>query len=377
MNFTFSDEQILIRDMAERYFRDEYSLDIRRDHQARSGGFCRDTWAQFAEMGWLALGIPEDLGGVGGGAVEMAILLEAMGGGLAVEPYLSTVVLGGALIREGAGDDVKADLLPRLAAGDLLIAVAYSEAQSRYDLNDVTARARADGDGFIIDGTKTVALHAGTADKIIVTARTGGDDRDEDGITLFMVDADAPGVAVAEYPTVDGMRAGDVVLEDVRVDAAAVLGETGKGFPLIEAAVDRAASLITAEAAGVMEALTRGTVDYLKERKQFGRPLGDFQALQHRVTEMYMETELTRSLAYMAAVRQDGGDRDAARRAASQAKAKAGQAGRLIGQEAIQLHGGMGVTDEMAVSHYFKRLTLIDHTFGDGAHHLERLAGMP
>ena len=256
------------------------------------------------------------------------------------------------------------------------LSFAYSEAQSRYDLNDVRTRATADGGGFVLDGVKCMALHAGTADKIAVTARTAGAERDDGGITLFLIDADAPGVTVTDYPTVDGLRAGDVVLEDVRVDKKAVLGEVDGGLTLAEAVIDRAAALVTAEAAGLMTALTQGTVDFLKERKQFGRPLGDFQALQHRATEMYMETELTRSLAYMAAVRQDSGDREVARRAASQAKARAGQAGRLIGQEAVQLHGGMGVTDEMSVGHYFKRLTLIDHSFGDRAHHLDRLADM-
>jgi len=376
MNFTFSDEQILIRDMAERFFRDDYGLDARRRHQAMPGGFCRDTWAQYADMGWLALGIPEDLGGIGGGTVDMAILMEAMGGGLAVEPFLATVVLGGTLVRDGASDATQADLLPQLAAGELHLSFAYSEAQSRYDLNDVRTRARADESGFVLDGVKTMALHVGTADKIAVTARTAGAERDNGGITLFLIDAGAPGVTVTDYPTVDGLRAGDVTLEGVRVSKDAVLGDVDGGLALTEATIDRAAALISAEAAGLMAALTRDTVAFLKERKQFGRPLGDFQALQHRATEMYMETELTRSLAYMAAVRQDGGDRAAARRAASQAKAKAGQAGRLIGQEAVQLHGGMGVTDEMSVGHYFKRLTLIDHSFGDRAHHLDRLADM-
>ncbi|MCF3630829.1 acyl-CoA dehydrogenase family protein [Thalassospiraceae bacterium LMO-SO8] len=376
MNFTFSDEQILIRDMAERFFRDDYGLEARRKHQAMPGGFCRDTWAQYADMGWLALGIPEDLGGIGGGAVDMAILMEAMGGGLAVEPFLATVVLGGTLVRDGASPDVRADLLPQLAAGELHLSFACSEAQSRYDLNDVRTRARADGGGFVLNGVKTMALHAGTADKIAVTARTAGDERDDGGVTVFLIDADAPGVTITDYATVDGLRAGDVTLEGVRVGADAVLGDIDGGLALAETVVDRAAALVSAEAAGLMAALTRDTVAFLKERKQFGRPLGDFQALQHRATEMYMETELTRSLAYMAAVRQDGGDREAARRAASQAKAKAGQAGRLIGQEAVQLHGGMGVTDEMPVGHYFKRLTLIDHSFGDRAHHLDRLADM-
>lgn len=303
MNFTFSDEQILIRDMAERFFRDDYGLDARRRHQAMPGGFCRDTWAQYADMGWLALGIPEDLGGIGGGTVDMAILMEAMGGGLAVEPFLATVVLGGTLVRDGASDATQADLLPQLAAGELHLSFAYSEAQSRYDLNDVRTRARADESGFVLDGVKTMALHVGTADKIAVTARTAGAERDNGGITLFLIDAGAPGVTVTDYPTVDGLRAGDVTLEGVRVSKDAVLGDVDGGLALTEATIDRAAALISAEAAGLMAALTRDTVAFLKERKQFGRPLGDFQALQHRATEMYMETELTRSLAYMAAAR--------------------------------------------------------------------------
>ena len=376
MNFTFTEEQLLIRDMAERFFRDEYDLDTRRKHQAMPGGFCPETWAQFAEMGWLALGIPEDLGGVGGGSVETAILMEAMGGGLAVEPFLSTVVLGGGLMIRGGSPEQQGDLLPKLAAGELLLAFGYAEPQSRYDLNDVATTAKADGGGYVLDGAKCVVLHAGTADKIAVTARTSGDVRDRAGITVFLIDADAPGVTVRDYPTVDGLRAGDVTLSGVKVGVEAVLGEVGNGLELTEAVIDRAAALIAVEAAGVMAATTQCTVDYLKERKQFGRPLGDFQALQHRMTEMYMETELTRWLGYMAVVRQDGDDRSAAARAAAQAKAKAGQAGRLIGQEAVQLHGGMGVTDEMFVSHLFKRLTMIDHVFGDAAHHLERLADM-
>ncbi len=376
MNFTFTEEQLLIRDMAERFFRDEYDLDTRRKHQAMPGGFCPETWAQFAEMGWLALGIPEDLGGVGGGSVETAILMEAMGGGLAVEPFLSTVVLGGGLLIRGGSDEQKGDLLPKLAAGELLLAFGYGEPQSRYDLNDVATTAKADGDGYVLDGGKCVVLHAGTADKIAVTARTSGDARDRAGITVFLIDADAPGVTVRDYPTVDGLRAGDVTLSGVKAGAEAVVGEVGNGLELTEAVIDRAAALIAVEAAGVMAATTQCTVDYLKERKQFGRPLGDFQALQHRMTEMYMETELTRWLGYMAVARQDGDDRPPAARAAAQAKAKAGQAGRLIGQEAVQLHGGMGVTDEMFVSHLFKRLTMIDHVFGDAAHQVERLADM-
>ncbi|MEK9672986.1 MAG: acyl-CoA dehydrogenase family protein [Rhodospirillaceae bacterium] len=377
MNFTFTEEQLLIRETAERFFRDDYGIDTRRHNVAMPDGFCRETWARYADLGWLALGIDEDFGGVGGGAVEMAVMMEAFGRGLAVEPYLSTCVLGGALLRLGAADGVKPALLGQLAEGKLLLSFAYSEARSRYDLNHVECRAVKDGGEYKVTGEKTVALHAGQADKIAVTARTGGDARDAGGITVFLIDRDAPGVTVRDYPTVDGFRAGSVRLDDVAVDAARVLGDVDGGLALIEQVVDFGAAMLAAEAAGVMAALTDQTVTYLKERKQFGRPLGDNQALQHRATEMYIETELTRSLAYMAAVRADDADRTAAARAASKAKVKTGRAGRLIGQEAVQLHGGMGVTEEMPVGHYFKRLTMIDHTFGDAAHHLARLAENP
>ena len=375
MNFTFTDEQILIRDMAERFFRDDYTLEARRRHMALPGGFSRDVWKQYADMGWLGLGIPEEFGGFGGGWVETAILMEAMGKGLALEPYVATAVLGRSLLLLGAGDALKADLLPRLAGGDLILAFAHAEPQGRYDPNEVETRAEKAGGGYRLTGRKCVAQHAGQADMIAVTARTAGNPSDRLGITVFLLDAEAPGLALTDYPTVDGLRAADLALDGVSVPADRILGSVDGGLALAEAAIDRAAAMAAAEAAGLMAALTRQTVDYLKARRQFGRPLGDFQALQHRMTEMYMQTELTRSLAYMAAVRCDEGDADAIARAASQAKVKAGRAGRLIGQEAVQLHGGMGVTDEMACGHYFKRLTMIDHSFGDATHHLERLAG--
>lgn len=376
MNFTFTEEQLLIRESATRFFRDNYDLETRRRHLGLPGGFCRDAWAQYAELGWLALGIPEEFGGIGGGTIDMAILMEAIGGALVVEPYLSTVVLGGTVVRLGATDDLKADVLGRVAAGDLMLAFAYAETQSRYDLNHVACRAKNDGDGYVLNGEKTVALHGGSADLIAVTARTAGDIRDRNGITVFLIDSDAPGLTLRDYPTVDGLRAATVQLVDVAVSAERILGEVDGGITLTEGVTDRATALVAAEAAGIMSALTDQTVAYLKDRKQFGKPLGDNQALQHRATEMYMQTELTRSLAYMAAVVADEKDADALARAASQAKVKVGRAGRLIGQEAVQLHGGMGVTEEMPVGHYFKRLTMIDHIFGDAAHHLERLADL-
>ncbi len=377
MNFTFSEEQLLIRDAAERYFREAGGPEIRRRHQALIGGFCPETWAAFADMGWLALGIPEVFGGIGGGGVETAILMEAMGRGLSVQPYLATVGLAAWAVSHGAPPDLAAAVLPRVAAGELILSFAHLEPGMRHDLDRVACRAVADGGAFRLTGEKVLAPFGGQAVMTVVAARTAGAPGETQGLTLFLIDVDAPGLTLRDHATVDDLRAATLVLDDVPVPAERILGEVDDGHGLLSAAVDRGAALLAAEATGLMAALVDGTVGYLKQRRQFDRPLSAFQALQHRLTEMYLETELTRSLVYMAAVRIDGDDPQAAARAVAQAKAKTGQAGRLVGQEAVQLHGGMGVTDEMAVGHYFKRLTMIDQALGDRAHHLERLAAAP
>jgi alkylation response protein AidB-like acyl-CoA dehydrogenase len=291
------------------------------------------------------------------------------------EPFLATCVLGGGLIRFAGTPAQRKALLPAVAAGDLTLAFAFAEPGGRYDPAHVDTRAGKEGGDFILDGRKGVVFHAATADKIIVAARTAGNTRDRGGITLFLVDSGAKGLARRDYPTVDGQRAAEVTLKAVRVAAENVIGEVDGALPVIEHAIDLGIAAVTAEAAGMMAALTKQTLDYLKARRQFGRPLSDFQVPQHRMVDMFVAAELSKSMAYMAAVRADDGDAAARGRAVSAAKVQIGKAGRFIGQQAVQLHGGMGMTDELPVGHYFKRLTMIDTLFGDVDCHLRRFAG--
>ena len=376
MNFSFTDEHNLLRESVEKLVAAEYPFEVRRELAASEPGFSREHWRKFAELGWLGLGIPEDAGGVGGGPVETAVVMEALGGGLAVEPYLPTVVMGGTLLRGGGA--AQRDRLPRLAAGELQLAFGFAERQSRYELANVETRAEPDGeDAWRIIGTKSVVFNAPAADVIAVSARTAGDSRDRAGLTVFAVDANAPGLHVRAYRTMDGLRAGEVDLDGARVGPGAVLGRAGEGIAIIEEAVNAGIVAACAEASGIMARMHRDTIEYLKHREQFGTALSSFQALQHRLVDMFMACELSRSMAYMAAVRladpeaQDG----ELRKAIAAAKVQIGRAGRYVGENAIQLHGGMGMTDEMPISHYFKRLVLIDSQFGDAEHHLREMAG--
>ena len=376
MNFSFTDEHNLLRESVEKLVAAEYPFEVRRELAASEPGFSREHWRKFAELGWLGLGIPEDAGGVGGGPVETAVVMEALGGGLAVEPYLPTVVMGGTLLRGGGA--AQRDRLPRLAAGELQLAFGFAERQSRYELANVETRAEPDGeDAWRITGTKSVVFNAPAADVIAVSARTAGDSRDRAGLTVFAVDANAPGLHVRAYRTMDGLRAGEVDLDGARVGPGDVLGRAGEGIAIIEEAVNAGIVAACAEASGIMARMHRDTIEYLKHREQFGTALSSFQALQHRLVDMFMACELSRSMAYMAAVRladpeaQDG----ELRKAIAAAKVQIGRAGRYVGENAIQLHGGMGMTDEMPISHYFKRLVLIDSQFGDAEHHLREMAG--
>ena len=374
MDLALTTEQKLLQDSVERFVDKDYPFERRRQLAAGAEGFGRDNWAKFAELGWLGIPFPSDLGGVGGGPVETMIVMQAFGRGLVVEPFVSTVVLGGTLVTQGGGEAHRQALLPALAQGKLLLAFAFAEPQSRFNLADVASVARKDGRGFVLDGHKAVVFHADSADKIIVSARTGGATREADGISLFLVDAGADGLALRAYPTVDGLRAAEVTLAGVRVDAEAALGPIDGGLALIERAVDHGIAAVCAEAVGVMAALLAATQDYVKTRSQFGVPIGSFQVLQHRLVDMFMELELSKSLAHIAAAGVSDPDPRARARAVSAAKARIGKAGRFIGQQAIQLHGGMGMTDELPVGHYFKRLTMIDTLFGDADHHLRRFA---
>jgi pimeloyl-CoA dehydrogenase small subunit len=374
MDFDLTEEQRLLRDSVERLLADHYGFDKRRSYLAQPEGWSRGLWAQYAELGLLGLPFPEDYGGFGGGPIEVMLVMEAFGRVLALEPYLATVVLGGTAMRLAGSEEQKASMLPRVAEGELILAFAHGERQSRYDLTDVLTTAKPKGSGWVLDGAKSVVLHGDSAQRLVVSARTAGERDYPDGITLFLVDAAANGVARRSYPMRDGTRAAEISLSGVEVGEEDVLGEIGAAFPIIERVVEAGIAATAAEAVGAMETMQAMTLEYLKTRQQFGRPIGDNQALQHRATEMLMELERARSMAMLAAMMVE--EPDAAERARNIAMAKVGvgQASKFVSQNAIQLHGGIGMTEEYAVGHYFRRCMVIEHTFGDTAHHLSRLA---
>jgi pimeloyl-CoA dehydrogenase small subunit len=376
MDFELTDEQRLLRESVERLMADRYDFAARKGFVQEPGGFSADMWRQYAELGLLGLPFAEADGGLGGGAVETMIVMEAFGRALALEPYLATIVLGGGFLRLGGGDAVRATLVPQIAGGTLKLAFAHAERQARYDLADVATTARKEGAGFVLDGAKSLVLNGDAADKLVVSARLAGAQRDRDGIALFLVDAGADGVTRRGYPTVDGLRAAEVTLAGVRVATDAVIGEPGHGFALIERVVDGAIAALAAEAVGAMAAMHETTVDYLKTRKQFGVPIGNFQVLQHRAADMLVALEEARSMALLATMMADETDAAERRKAIAAAKVQIGRSGRIVGQGAIQLHGGIGMTMESKVGHYFKRVTMIDTLLGDADHHLAALARM-
>ena len=375
MNFSLNEEQRLLKDSAERFVRETCPLDRRRALVSGDPGYSEESWRRMAELGWLGVTVPEACGGIGGGPVETMVLMEAFGAGLVVEPFFPSVVLGGSLVAMAGSEAQQQAVLPALVAGELKLAFAWVEAQSGYDLFDVETRAERRDGGYVLNGAKGVVLGAPTAGRLIVSARTAGASRDRDGIGLFLVDRGARGVKLRGYRTVDGLRAAEVAFENVAVGGGAVLGDPQGALPVIEAVADRAVAALCAEAVGVMDAVVRDTTEYLKTRKQFGRPIGAFQVLQHQLADMLMASEEARSMTYVATLRLDERDPGLRAKAVSGAKYLVGRHGRMIGQRAIQLHGGMGMTEEMRVGHYFKRLTMIDVMFGDDACHLKRYAG--
>jgi pimeloyl-CoA dehydrogenase small subunit len=374
MDFDLSEEQTLLKQSVERLVADHYGFEKRKTYRASEEGWSRDIWRRFAELGLLGLPFAESEGGFGGGPVETMIVMEALGRALALEPYLATVVLGGGLLRRGGNAAQRAALVPRIAQGDLILAFAHGERQARFDLADVATKARQDGTDWVIDGEKSLVLHGDSAKTLIVSARIAGERRERKGIALFLVDAGARGLSRRAYPTQDGLRAAEISLAGVRVGADAVLGEPGAGLATIERVIDEAIAAISAEAVGAMAALTDLTVEYLKTRKQFGVAIGSFQVLQHRATEMLVALEQARSMAMFATML--AADEAAAerRKAIAAAKVQVGRSARLVGQQAIQLHGGIGMTEEYKAGHYFKRLTMIEILFGDADHHLRALA---
>lgn len=375
MDFDLSDEQSALKEMASRWASDHYGgLDAVEAARRQDKGFSKERWSELAELGVLALPVAEADGGLGGGAVEIQLVMEALGRVMAPEPFLASAVLGASALRLAASPAQRAALAGGLIDGSRRLAFAYAEAQARYDLEDVATLARRTDEGWRLDGAKTLVLNADAATTLIVVARTSGERRDADGITLFLAPADAPGVSVAPYPTQDGGRAADVTFADVRLGPEAVLGEIGKGAPIVERVIQDGISAIAAEAVGLMDALLALTVDYLKTRKQFGVPIGAFQALQHKAVDMFVALEQARSMALYAAMMTQCEDADERRAAISAAKVQINKSARFVGQNAVQLHGGVGMTMEYVGAHMFRRLAMIELTFGDTPHHQRRVA---
>ncbi|MGF6415529.1 acyl-CoA dehydrogenase family protein [Paraburkholderia sp. MM5482-R1] len=374
MDFDFTDEQRMLKDSVDRLVKDGYGFEQRAKYLAEPDGFSRELWARYADMGLLGLSFDEEYGGSNCGPVETMIVMEALGRALAVEPYLATVVLGGGLVRLGGNAAQRAAILPQIAQGELQMAFAHSEAQARYDLADVATTARREAAGWVLDGAKRVVLHGGSADVLVVSARVSGGRRERDGIGLFVVRADAQGVTRHPYPTQDRLRAADVELSRVRVPDSDVLGTAGAALPLIERVVAHAIAAVSAEAVGAMAAAHEETVEYLKVRKQFGVPIGSFQALQHRAVDMLVMVEQARSMALFATMMSEEPDAAERDRSMSAAKVQIGRSGRFVGQQGVQLHGGIGMTEECKIGHYLRRLSVIDIQFGSTEHHLTQLA---
>ena len=373
MDFDLTDEQRLLADSVNRFVADRYGdFEKRQAYRAEPRGYAAANWSAMAEMGLLALPLPEEQGGFGGGPVETMLVMEAFGRGLVVEPYLASIVLGLGLLRRAGGD---AALVEQVAAGDATLAFAHQERQARHDLHDIATTARRDGDGWVLDGAKGVVLQGDSADRLLVSARIAGARRDRAGIGLFLLDPAAPGVTRRGYATQDGLRAAEIVLEGAR---ASLLAEDA--LPLIELVADEAIAALCAEAVGAMETLRDLTVDYLKTRQQFGQPIGNFQALQHRAADMLVATEQARSMTMYAAMMVQQPDAAARGTALSAAKALVGRLADQLGKEAIQLHGGIAMTEEYKAGHYFKRLAILGVLLGDVDHHLRRVVaagGLP
>ncbi len=371
MNFNLSEEQTMIQDSIVRFVADNYALDQRTATVAQEHGFSAQHWRQFAELGWLSIPFAEEHGGFGGGPVDTMVIMQEVGRGLVAEPFLPTVLLFGGLLQAGASAELQSDYIPQIIAGELQGAFAYLERQSRYEIADMKTRAKQDGVSWVLSGEKTVVLNGGAANKIVVAARTSGDQADQSGITLFLVDAAADGLERTRYRMTDGREAANISLSDVTAEA--VIGGVGEGYALMASVIDDARLAVSAEALGAMESLNAQTLEYLKTRKQFGVAIGSFQALQHRMVDLFAACENTKSLLYRTVCLTLAGDEDACRSLLA-LKVKAGRAGRLVGGEAIQMHGGMGMTNELSVGFYVKRLMIINTLFGDADYHQQKFA---
>jgi len=375
MDFSFTEEQTLLRNSVQKFVQNDYTFEGRRAIVKSDTGWSRSNWMKFAELGLLGAPFTEDQGGLGGGPIETMIIMEEFGRGMVIEPYLGTVVLAGGFLRHGGSKAQQEKFIPEIVEGKRVFAFAFAEPQGRYNLADLNVTAKKSGTGYTLNGHKAVVIGAPWADSLIVTARTAGGQRDEKGVSVFIVDKKAKGVSCRDYPTVDGLRASEVTFENVALGADAVIGTVDNGLPLVDRVVDEGIAALSAEAIGAMKVLNDTTVEYCKTRKQFGVPIGKFQVLQHRMVDMFMNYEQSVSITYMVTLKL-GESETERKKAASAAKVQIGKAGRFIGQNAVQLHGGMGMTDELNVGHYFKRLTMIDTMFGNVDHHLKRYASL-
>ncbi|ABD06458.1 Acyl-CoA dehydrogenase-like [Rhodopseudomonas palustris HaA2] len=374
MDFDLSEEQRLLKESVEGLLKSSYDFDSRKKYAKEKDGWSRDVWGKFAEQGLLGLPFSEEDGGFGAGAVETMIVMEALGHSLVLEPYLPTVIIAGGFLRRAGSAAQKAAHLPGIIDGSKTFAFAQLEKNSRWDLGDVSTTAKKKGDGWILDGEKFVVLNGEAADTLVVTARTAGGQRDRNGVGVFLVPADAKGVSRKGYPTQDGQRAADITFTGVEIGADAVIGDPANGLPLIEQVVDDARSALCAEAVGAMDESLTTTVEYIKTRKQFGVPIGSFQVLQHRAADMFVAAEQARSMAMFATMAADFDDAKERANAIAAAKVQIGKSAKFVGQQSIQLHGGIGMTMEAKIGHYFKRLTMIEQTFGDTDHHLARVS---
>jgi alkylation response protein AidB-like acyl-CoA dehydrogenase len=376
MNFEFSDEQQQLHDTVDRYLNDQYTFEKFRTINATAAGWDKAVWSGLGELGVLALNVPAAQGGLGFGPLETLSVMDSCGKSLLLEPFLSSAVIATAVLRACADDPAAVDLMTRMASGAAIAVLAHYEPDSRFESQWVTSSARKSGDHYTLEGHKAVVMHAGAADSLLVSARVSGEPKDAKGISLFRIPRDAKGLKLDLYPTIDGQRAADVYLQGVEVPPGNRLGAEGGALPMIEAALDIGLAALCAEAVGVMQALVDATVTYVQSRQQFGVPIGRFQALQHRIADMLIHLEQARSMSYLAALRCMSANVPERRRALSAAKAVVGQSARFVGQQAVQLHGGMGMTDELIVSHWFKRLTAAELMFGDSDTHLQRFAAL-
>ena len=371
MNFELSEEQKMIQQSVERFVQENYDLPKRVELSSQDPGYSKDYWNSMAELGWLGLPFNEEDGGFGGNQIDTLVIMEQFGKGLVLEPFLANIVLGGGAIQVGGSEELKQEMLSSLIEGSKQLALAYAEQQSRFDLEDVATSARQEGDKYIINGQKSMVLNAESADHIVVVTRTNGGQVDEEGITLFLVDSNSKGLERNNFPTVDGLRASEITFDNVEVNPERMIGDLDKGFSILRTITNNAILALCAEAVGAMEVLYKDTVEYTQQREQFDHPLSDFQVLQHRMVDMFMEYEQCKSLLFRATM-ETIQDPTKAQRTIHALKHLIGKSGIFVGENAVQLHGGMGVTEELRVGHFFKRLLVIDSQFGNADYHLDK-----